>query len=143
MSDSDSEGVDEGDSNTEFPSPVKRWCYATRSGRSVSSFAFCRITTNRNVNFRTDSFLCNDSQYYNIVNKSLKLISAERTITEGKGAISCTCILFSVPSSNPLHASFSSLPSLRVKQKRLLQRREEHGIMNKASIRVSLFVFNH
>ena len=57
--------------------------------------------------------------------------------SERRGLISSS----SFPYHHPLYAFFPSLPSLQVKQKRLLRRREEHGVTNKASINVSLFIF--
>ena len=45
-SDSDSVSVNENDSDTELPSPAKRRCYTTGSGRSATNFAFPRFTTN-------------------------------------------------------------------------------------------------
>jgi len=47
---------------------------------------------------------------------------------------------YSFPYHYPLYASFSSLPSLLVKQKRLLRGREEQGMTNKASIRAGAVV---
>ena len=141
-SESDSVSVNENDSDTELPSTAKRRCYTTRSGRSATNFAIRMLFTNWNVNFRTDSLLCRGPQWYPInktANKTDKLISALSTDdrSERRGLISSS----SFPYHHPLYASFSSLPSHLVKQKRLLWRREESGVTNKASINVSLFIF--